>query len=464
MTSTSPARRAASAKPWIAVLMLGAIASACGGGSRDTILGADGANAGAAAAPGVPGAPPPSAPGAIGIVFVPPANAVVPGSGCGSASPSSPTVLATSPTDGNQFATTSTGGTPNGGKQISANFSQTMDQNTLNTTTFSLAPRGGAALVPTSVSYDTPTMVVSLTTGASLAPDTTYTAVIQGSVKSLAGASLGCPYAWSFKTAVTPVVGVAPSLLGAAARFGNFGGTAGMTNTGNMTKITGSNGNTADIGTIATGTSAVTGFHDSAPSDIYTEVPGVNVGDVTGKIYTCTNSTTGPTSAGPNAASCAVATQARLDAEKAYLALAAMPSGFNPGVNLAGLTLAPGVYTAPGGAFLISGSDLTLDAKGDANAVWVFQMASSLTIGDAAIPRSVILKGGAQAKNISWQVGSVATINPSGGGTVEGTIISRDGVKISTAGSVIPFTLNGRALSLGASVTMVNTIVNVPAP
>ncbi|MEO6016348.1 MAG: ice-binding family protein [Polaromonas sp.] len=447
MTSSSPARSAASAKPWIAVLMLGAIATACGGGGgRDTIFGTDGAGGGA------------------GIVFVPPAGSIAPGAACASAVAGAPVIVATSPTDGNQFATTSTGGTANNGKQVNATFNQQMDQSTLNASSFSLAPKGGAALVPASVTYNTPTMVVTLSTAASLTPNTTYTAVVQGNVKNLAGAALGCASLWTFKTAVTASAGVAPLVLGTVSRFGNFGGSAGMTNSGNQTIITGASGNTADIGTIATGTSAITGFHDSAPSDIYTEVPGVNVGNVTGKIYTCTNSTTGPTSAGPNAASCAIATQARLDAQTAYLALAAMPAGINPGANLAGLTLAPGVYTAPGGTFLISGSDLTLDAKGDANAVWVFQMAQKLVIGDAAIPRNVILAGGAQAKNISWQVGSDAVINPSGGGSVSGTIIAQAGLVFSTAGSVSLLTLNGRALSLGASVTMVNTAVTVPAP
>lgn len=263
--------------------------------------------------------------------------------------------------------------------------------------------------------------------------------------------------------AVTATSFGAPSL----ARFGIFGGTAGMTNTGNQTVITGSGGNTADIGTMATGTSSVTGFHDSAPSDIYTEVPGVNVGNVTGKIYTCTTSTTGPTSAAVNAVSCTAATNARADVLAAYNDLVAQPAGPNPGAgNLANLTLAPGVYTAAAGSFKMEGGDLTLDAKGDANAVWVFQMATTLTVGGpgAAFPQSVILAGGAQAKNVYWQVGSAATINAGGGGTMVGTIISQAGVTFSTAGNAALTTLNGRALSLNASVTLVNTAINVPAP
>ncbi|MDZ7825097.1 MAG: ice-binding family protein [Gammaproteobacteria bacterium] len=51
--------------------------------------------------------------------------------------------------------------------------------------------------------------------------------------------------------------------------------------------------------------------------------------------------------------------------------------------NLGSLTLAPGIYTAPGGSFLIEGSDLTLDGQGNQNATWVFQMASTLSVGEA---------------------------------------------------------------------------------
>ena len=93
-------------------------------------------------------------------------------------------------------------------------------------------------------------------------------------------------------------------------------------------------------------------------------------------------------------------------------------------------------------------------------------MATTLTVGGpgAAFPQSVTLVNGAQAKNVFWQVGSAATINAGGGGTMVGTIIAQSGIAFSTAGNVTILTLNGRALSLGASVTMVNTVINVPAP
>jgi len=116
---------------------------------------------------------------------------------------------------------------------------------------------------------------------------------------------------------------------------------------------------------------------------------------------------------------------------------------------------------------MIGSGDLTLDAQNNANAVWIFQMPSSLTVGIAGPTggKSVILKNGALAQNVYWYVGSAATINGAGGGTMVGTIIATSGVTFSTAtaGNVLPqVVLNGRAISLVASVTMVNTTINVP--
>ncbi len=335
---------------------------------------------------------------------------------------------------------------------VNATFSEAMDGLTLNTASFTV---GG---VTGTVAYNAASKIATFTPNSSLAAGTTYTATVTTAAKDLAGNPLAANKVWTFTTAATPPPPPPSIALGSASTFGTFGGTAGMTNTGTLTLI---NGN---IGTIATGTSAVTGFHDTA-GDIYTETPA-NIGAVNGKIYTCTSSVTGPTSTGPNAASCAIATQARLDAQAAYLTLAAMPPGANPGANLANLTLAPGVYTSPSGSFLIEGGNLTLDAQGNANAIWVFQMAQTLTVGGpgAAAPQSIILAGGAQAKNVFWQVGSFATINAAGGGTMVGTIISQAGASFSTAGNVAIVTLQGRVLSLGASVTLVDTVINVPAP
>ncbi len=233
--------------------------------------------------------------------------------------------------------------------------------------------------------------------------------------------------------------------LGAAAPFVVFGGGAGMTNQGIKTVI---NGN---IGTTGAST-MLTGFHSSTFS--YIETP-LNKGAVNGLVITAAPQGT--------PADFTLAKQVAADALTAFNLLAGLPGGVDAGAGLlGGLTLAPGVYKAAAGSFTLIGSNLTLDAKGDPNAVWIFQMASSLTVGAPAAPRSVILTNGAQAKNVYWQVGSAATINGGGGGTMVGTIIARAGVTFSTAGNLAVTTLNGRALGLFASVTMVNTVINKP--
>jgi len=246
------------------------------------------------------------------------------------------------------------------------------------------------------------------------------------------------------------------NILGAASSFGVFGGGAGMTNQGIYTVVNG------DIGTTAAST-LVTGFHDKGA--VYTETP-LNIGAVSGTVYTAT----APAGSVPGV----IAAAAALSAQTAFdnLSPAALPGGIDVSSlgggagELGGRYLAPGVYKSAPGSFAIQGGDLTLDGRGNPNAVWVFQMASTLTVGGpgVAFPQSIILINGAQAKNVFWQVGSAATINAAGGGTMVGTIIASSGASFSTAGNVDVVTLNGRALALHASVTLVNTHINVPAP
>jgi Ice-binding-like len=279
---------------------------------------------------------------------------------------------------------------------------------------------------------------------------TIYTATITTGSKDLAGNALLNDTTWSFTTGLSIVP---PSFLGSVSFFGAFGGNAGITNQGLNTMI-----NNGSIGTTAAST-LITGFHDGTTAAIYTETP-LNVGGVTGRIYTA------PPVPG-DANSFAMATQALLDANAAYLAIspASKPGGTDPGAGeLGGLTLAPGIYKSASGTFKITTGDLTLDAQGDPNAEWIFQTAAGLTVGVAgpAGARNVMLINGALPKNVYWYVGSAATINGAGGGTMAGTIIASAGVTFSTAGNAVQTVLNGRAISLVASVTMVNTTINVP--
>jgi len=89
--------------------------------------------------------------------------------------------------------------------------------------------------------------------------------------------------------------------------------------------------------------------------------------------------------------------------------------------------IGPNLGTAATFGSIGGGAGITLDGQGDSNAIWVFQMASALLVGDPGTPRNVILTNGAQAKNVFWQVGSSATINAASGGTMVGTIIASAG-------------------------------------
>jgi len=332
-------------------------------------------------------------------------------------------------------------------KKITATFSEAMNPSTISTTSFIL--KQGAITVAGTVAYSGTT--ATFTPSANLAAGTTYTATITTAAKDVAGNALANNYVWSFTT----LVQIAPpaSFLGSAAAFGAFGGNAGITNQGLNTII-----NNGGIGTTAAST-LITGFHDGKTNDIYTETP-LNVGNVTGGIFTA------PPTPG-SASSFTTATKGLADATIAYNSIspASKPGGTDPGAGeLGGLTLAPGVYKSASGTFKITNGNLTLDAKGDPNAQWIFQTASGLTVGVAGPSgaRSVIMKNGGLAKNVYWYVGSAATINAAGGGIMTGTIISSAGVTFSTAGNAVQTVLNGRALSLNASVTMVNTTINVP--
>jgi hypothetical protein len=119
--------------------------------------------------------------------------------------------------------------------------------------------------------------------------------------------------------------------------------------------------------------------------------------------------------------------------------------------NLGGLTLAPGLYKSTS-SLEISSGDLTLDAKGNSKAVFIFQMASTLTTSSG---RKVILKNGALAANVFWQVGSSATL---GSTTVfKGNIMAYQAITLQTGA-----TLDGRALARVAAVAMDTNAVTKP--
>jgi hypothetical protein len=359
---------------------------------------------------------------------------------------------------------------------VSATFTEAMNPLTITTATFTLTGPGGTAVAGT-VSYDAINFIATFTPTASLTAGSSYTATVTSGATDLAGNPLGnsgVPNPWTFTT--SDVVTLPPVVLGSnVSLFGGFGGDAGMTNQGINTVING------DVGTTGA-SSLMTGFHDTSVlvggvyECTYTETT-LNKGQVNGVIDTAAGSSQ-PTVACPNegtAATFNIATLAESEGITAYTTLAGLTGGIDVSTlgggagELGNRTLAPGIYKSAPGSYAISAGDLTLDAQGDPNAYWVFQMATSLTVGDPTGPqtRSVILVNGAKASNVFWAVGGLpgAIINYGGGGTMVGTIISQPGITVSSPGqstSATVTTINGRVIALYASVTMVNTVINVP--
>jgi len=329
---------------------------------------------------------------------------------------------------------------------VSAGFDTAMDAATINASTFQVV--GNGAPISGTVTYDPITRVARFvaTAAAGFAPSSAFVVTIKSGsagVKGKDGMALAADRVWDFSTGSKACIAAVD--LRSAGLFGGFGGGAGVTNQGVNTVVNGNLGTTAAC-------TLITGFHDA--SNIYTETP-LNRGAVTNGAVFCAPPAPG------TAAGMTIATQAAADAQRAYDDLAALPAGNDPGAGqLGGRVLPPAVYTSAGGTFAITTGDLTLDAQGNPDAVWVFQVPSSLTVGLGATPRTVLLTNGAQAKNVFWQVASAARIED--GSSMVGTIIAGAGVTISTAGQTAQTVLTGRALGLAASVTMVNTTVVAP--
>src|SRR5213075_2711828 len=148
----------------------------------------------------------------------------------------------------------------------------------------------------------------------------------------------------------------------------------------------------------------------------------------------------------------AAAARAQFDLTAAYNDAAGRTAGaITIAGNLGGQTLTPGLYKSTS-SLEISSGDLTLDAQGDANAIFIFQMASTLTTTSG---RQVILSGGAKAANIVWQVGSSATLGTSS--VFKGTILADQSITLTTGA-----TLDGRALARIAAVTLDANVVTAP--
>jgi len=375
-------------------------------------------------------------------------------------------------------------------KVVTATFSKTMDLSTINSSTFKLTN----GLIPVLGFIDYEGLEGSFTPNTSLLPGTVYTATITTGAKDLEGNALAADTVWSFTTSVAiaqlrvdlssdPIEGgdtsgggsveagasvtvlaeanegysfvewtedgVSLSLLesytfevnenrtlvaiftldpvgpagplgidlGSAADFAILAG-AGVTNTGVTTRITG------DVGSFPIAT-----------------MNGLTNANVIGTLYTVASPIVGTAKED--------LTTAFNDGQSRSLDAISLPG------QLGGLTLVPGLYVNASTSG-ISGTGpngiLTLDAGGNPNAVWIFKMGSTLITDPGT---SIVLAGGALAKNIYWIVGTSATLGTNS--SFYGNILADQSITINTGTTLI-----GRALTRVAAVTLDTNTVTKP--
>lgn len=320
-----------------------------------------------------------------------------------------PTVTSTSPVN-NAIGVAAT-------TTVTATFSKAMDPLTINTATFTLTGPGTASVLGT---------VTYLNATATFAPtnpfegNTIYTATITTGAKDQAGNALASNYVWIFTTGTVTHTGPNGIDLGAAGPFNILGGSA-VTNTDTVSNPTSING--------------LVGVY-----------PGSAVSGLPNAIVLASQIHAGDTVA--QAAKVALLA-AYNDAVSRSLNAISLPG------NLGGLTLAPGLYvnsTSSGISGTGANAILTLDAQGDANAVWIFKMGSTWITDPGT---SVVLAGGAQAKNVYWQVGSSATLGTNS--IFKGNIMAQIAITLNTG-----VNLQGRALTQTAAVTLDKNTITLP--
>jgi hypothetical protein len=314
-----------------------------------------------------------------------------------------PSITLDTPTNGDSGVALNAG--------INATFSKAMDPATLDATTFTLAGPGPTP-IDGKITYDVTNQIATFSPRSDLATGTTYTATVTTGAKDLEGNPLAADASWSFTTGSSP--GLLPVDLGAASPFAIFA-QATITNAG---------------------FSAVNGDIGLTPG---TSVTGFTAGMVNGTIQIGT--------APAIAALSALGT--------AYADAAGRAGPITIPENLATQVLAPGLYISAANSFEITGGTLTLDAKGDANGVWIFEMpASTLTL--TAPSCSVVLVNGAQFANVFWRVGSSATL--AAGCMAQGNIMADTTITLAAAAGLRGRAMAGSVTASGAMTLSANSV------
>jgi hypothetical protein len=270
---------------------------------------------------------------------------------------------------------------------------------------------------------DANTVATFIPTSSALSPNTVYTATVTMAAKNAAGVAMGNPIAWTFTTGAIEFTGQAPVPLGAARRF------AILTKSG-ITDVP---------------PSAING--DAGASPITGAAIHLTCAEMmTGTIYSVN-------AAGPlpcKVTDSTLLTTAVGDMEAAYTDAAGRtgPNYTNLGAGeIGGLTLAPGLYKWTTGVSIST----SVTISGSADAVWIFQIAGTLTQANAT---SVILQGGARPENIFWQASGDVALRTTA--HFEGVILAKKLIALKTGASA-----NGRLLAQTA-VTLEQNAVTRP--
>jgi len=304
-------------------------------------------------------------------------------------------------------------------QSLNATFSKPMDPATISTNSFTVTGPGATNVAGT-VTYDAASQVATFTPAINLAPDTTYTNTVTTNATDLAGNPLATNVVWTFTTGAQADANLLAIPLGAASTFAILA------------------------------TAAISGAADQINGDIGLS-PGSSQGippsEINGTIHVNDQAVT--------------AAQASLLSAYNEAVSRSVNAISLPG-DLGGLTLAPGLYVN-GSSTGISGTGanaiLTLDAQGDANAVFVFKMASTLVTDSGT---SIVLAGGAQAKNIYWQVGSSATLGTTS--IFKGNILAFVTITVNSGATVDGRLFAGAGGNASGAVTVQSSTVTVPAP
>ncbi|AXP81629.1 hypothetical protein CJ739_2556 [Mariniflexile rhizosphaerae] len=290
---------------------------------------------------------------------------------------------------------------------ISATFSEPMDASTITTSSFIV--KQGTTDVSGSVNYSG--NVATFTPSNNLSAGEIYTATITEDVKNLAGKAIAADMVWNFTTGGTLTTLDAVN-LGASANYVILAKTA-INNSSTSTII-------GDLGLSPAATSYVTGLALTNATGYATSA------QITGKVYAADM-------ADPTPVNLTTAVENMITA---YNDAAGRPSPdfieLATG-NIGGKTLSPGLYKWTSSVTIPS----SITISGTASDVWIFQIAGDLNMS-AGI--NMTLEGGAQAKNIFWQVAGEATFGTTS--HFEGNLLSMTGITLQTGA-----TMTGRALA-----------------